>query len=347
MRLLARLRPRGRPKPCVRLVVSACESLRFALLVALFATGCNERYWVCAAVDEAASGLVPRRLSETGLYEDLATDRIAGNVRSYRPQFPLWSDGAEKKRWVSLPDGSHIDTDDMDNWRFAAGTKFWKEFTRDGVRVETRLMAKVGAGDEDWVFMSYLWNADGTDAVAAPYGAIDARGTAHDVPAANECASCHRGRTSRVLGFSAIQLSEPAQVGEIALANLSDEGLTTSRVARTFEVPGDDTERAALGYLHANCGDCHNQSRPSAAGPRCFEPRNELDLWLRTGALASVEETPTYQTVFDRFAERGHPDQSGIVRRISQRGFGSMPCVGSERIDEEGVALLRRWIAEL
>jgi len=308
--------------------------------------GCNERYWVCAGVDERESALLPSRLSETGLYEDLKTDRIAPSVRAYRPQFALWSDGAEKRRWVGLPDGSAIDTGDMDNWRFAAGTKFWKEFTRDGVRVETRLIAKIGAGDEDWVFMPYLWNADESDAIAAPYGAIDARGTPHDVPAANECKSCHGGRDSRVLGFSAIQLSAPAEVGEIALAELGEKGLITSPPDQAFVVPGDDTERAALGYLHANCGECHNQSRPPAVGPRCFEPRNELDVWLRTSALASVEETPTYQTAFDGFAERGHPDQSRIVRRISQRGFGSMPCVGSERVDAAAVALLRRWIAE-
>jgi len=308
--------------------------------------GCNERYWVCAGVDEEAIGVLPHRLSETGLYEDVKADRVAERVQSFRPQFALWTDGAEKRRWVGLPDGSRVDTNDMDNWRFAAGTKFWKEFTRDGVRVETRLMAKVGPRDEDWVFMSYLWNADESDAVAVPYGAMDARGTAHDVPAVNECISCHGGRISRVLGFSAIQLSARAQIGEIALAELGVRGLTTSPADRPFVVPGDDTERAALGYLHANCGECHNASRPPMEGPRCFEPRNALDVWLRTSALESVEATPTYETAFDRFAERGQPGQSRIVRRISERGFGAMPCVGSERVDEDGVALLRRWIAE-
>jgi hypothetical protein len=340
-------RPRRRYRDrCDRLLLAALEWLRLALPFGVLETGCNERYWVCAGVEEAKIRLVPQHLSETCLYDDLRSGRVATGVRAYRPRFALWSDGAEKRRWVSLPLGTAIDTSDMDNWRFATGTKLWKEFTRDGVRVETRLMAKTGPNDDDWIFMSYVWNADESDALAAPYGAMDARGTAHDVPAANECVSCHGGRTSRVLGFSAVQMSAPAQVGEIALAELGDEGLMTSPASRSIAVPGDETERNALGYLHANCGECHNGNRPRMEGPRCFEPRNELDVWLRTGALASPEETPTYRTVFDRFAERGHPDQSRIVRRISRRGFGSMPCVGSERIDEEGVQLLRRWIAE-
>jgi hypothetical protein len=36
---------------------------------------------------------LPERLSETGLYTDLANDSIAPGVLSYRQRFELWSDG--------------------------------------------------------------------------------------------------------------------------------------------------------------------------------------------------------------------------------------------------------------
>src|SRR5688572_31053294 len=61
----------------------------------------------------------------------------------------LWADGATKRRWLFLPDGAQIDSADPDHWRFPAGTRLWKEFTRDGVRVETRIMHKTGDGDAD------------------------------------------------------------------------------------------------------------------------------------------------------------------------------------------------------
>ena len=48
---------------------------------------------------------------------------------------------------LDVPEGEQIDTSDMNEWRFPAGTKLFKEL-RDGVRVETRLMLKTGAGDD-------------------------------------------------------------------------------------------------------------------------------------------------------------------------------------------------------
>ena len=77
---------------------------------------------------------VPARLTETGLYADLRADALAPGVLPYRPQFELWSDGASKRRWISLPPGTRIDTSDMDSWQFPEGTKLWKEFSRDNVR---------------------------------------------------------------------------------------------------------------------------------------------------------------------------------------------------------------------
>ena len=62
---------------------------------------------------EAASGEVPRvpeRLSQTGLFETGRVDRIDARNRPFSPQYPLWSDGARKSRWVYLPPNATIDT---------------------------------------------------------------------------------------------------------------------------------------------------------------------------------------------------------------------------------------------
>lgn len=316
--------------------------------LAALAAGCValscQPYRACDPVDEAAIGELPQRLSLTGLYAPGASGALAPAVRSYRPRFELWSDGASKQRWIWLPTGTTIDTSVQDAWLFPVGTKVWKDFTRDGVRVETRLLQRLPSG---WIGLAYLWQADGTDAIAAPYGAVDALGTAHNVPASNECNACHGGRSSHVLGFSAVQLAESSAPDSLDLDELIRLELLTEPPGRTPRVPGNDVEQAALGYLHANCSHCHNATRPPRAGARCFDPEKDLDFSLRADEGPSVSETSAYRTAKDVIAP-GHPDDSSLLDLVNRRGrFRQMPPLATEQIDQPAVALLRQWIEEM
>jgi hypothetical protein len=305
------------------------------------------RYWVCDEPADADLARLPARLSETGLFADVPSDALALGVRAYRPQFALWSDGADKRRWVSLPVGSRIDSADPDDWSFPVGTKFWKEFTRDGVRVETRLLTRWGTGQADWIGAAYIWNDDGSDAGLSAYGAENAGGTAHDVPAAGECMACHGGTKSVILGFSAIQLAHDADDGGVTLQTLNEENLWSEPISNQPRVPGDATERAALGYLHANCGHCHNQDRPARTGARCFDPDNDFDFRLSVHALGSVADTPTRKTIREA-VKPGAPGASRLIDLMSQRGlFKQMPPLASERVDPDGVELISAFIREL
>ena len=309
--------------------------MRLAAIVAVAAlAGCDDYYMVCPPADEEVLEAMPARLSRTGLDGE--------DVLAYRPAFELWSDGADKRRWLWLPPGEQIDTSDMDDWRFPVGTRVWKEFSRDGVAIETRLIERIGGA---WAAQAYVWEGD--DAVATPTGYVDAGGTAHDVPAAGECDGCHGGRRSFILGVSALQLSREPDDGEVDLAGLAARGLLSDPPAAAFAVPGDDTERAALGYLHANCAHCHNQVRAPSA---CFDPDNELDFWLQVGRLDAPADTPTYATAVGSVIVPGHPDPpfSKLIDRVSTRTiFYRMPPLGSEEVDQDAVAVLRRWIAEM
>ena len=48
-----------------------------------------------------------------------------------------------------------------------------------------------------------------------------------------------------------------------------------------------------------------------------------------------------------RLISPGHPADSILVDRMNRRDAHAMPPVGSTRIDEAGVELLRQWIAAL
>jgi hypothetical protein len=263
---------------------------------------------------------------------------------AYRPSFELWADGATKRRWIQLPDGGTINADDMDSWAFPVGTKVWKEFSIHGRPVETRLLEHVHGGD--WLGVAYVWSADGADAVAAPGGVVHVAGTEHDVPSAGDCHGCHGGRESYILGFSALQLAHPAASGEINLDGLAARGMLSRRPPRSFTVSGDEPTREALGYLHANCGHCHNSRQPS--GKECFHPNSSLDLWLQVDRLGSPEETPTYATTIPRLIVPGAPEESPLVQRMVGAEFLApprMPPLGTVRTDEKGVDLIRHWIA--
>ena len=98
------------------------------------------------------------------------TLKIDARNRTFSPQYPLWSDGATKRRWVRLPAGSQINVADLEKWELPVGTKFWKEFSFKGRKVETRFLWQTRK--DTWVFASYAWNEAQTDAVLASENGI-------------------------------------------------------------------------------------------------------------------------------------------------------------------------------
>src|SRR5829696_2181272 len=237
-----------------------------------------------AASETAATAPVaPRFLSDTGLYSNVAKLKIDSRNRTFSPQYPLWSDGATKRRWVRLPDGSQINVADLAKWELPVGTKFWKEFAFKGRKVETRFLWQVRSNH--WVFASYVWNEAQTEATLASESGIANiadvdSGKRHSIPSVSECRSCHDSGRTEILGFTALQLSddrdpnalhaEPLSRDMITLRTLVDENrlspprpdLVTSppRIAANLPVT-----RTALGYLSTNCGSCHNRDSSIAS----------------------------------------------------------------------------------
>jgi hypothetical protein len=133
---------------------------------------------------------------------------VAPANRPFSPQYPLWTDGATKRRWIYLPEGTTIDARNIRRWEFPVGTRFWKEFSFAGRPVETRLLWKTSSNR--WVAGSYVWNEGRTDAVLTEDGVIGAAeiapGRQHNVPSRSDCAACH-GTAGGPLGFNPLQLS--------------------------------------------------------------------------------------------------------------------------------------------
>jgi hypothetical protein len=359
-------RPRdlGNAPVVVRAARRARSRAPARLLVALFATLAG----AIAVVGQEEPAWPPPTLRDTGLYADWDAKRVAAGHLAYSPQYPLWTDGAAKARWLSLPPGTWIDASDPDEWRFPVGTRLWKEF-RFARRAETRFIELTASG---WRYATYLWNDDETEAVLAPAGgvrrSVEIRpGVHHAIPSRADCTACHEGGAVRALGVSALQLSpdrdpnaphaEAVPPGAVDLPGLAARGLVrglpqrADALAPRIEAP-TPVARAALGYLHANCGSCHvaggelaslelvlNYSLATSAG--------ELPAAvLTTFARPSRARIPGLPTPADRVSP-GDPEASVLLARVSSRHpVRQMPPLGSRIVDDEGVRLIRQWIAE-
>jgi hypothetical protein len=343
----------GAPAPYASDVLDAGDPPRTDAAMPPADASSTEDATLADAADDAATGdaggpVVPDLLSQSGLYMPGSTSALAPGVLPYTPRYELWSDGAAKQRWLLLPEGTQIDTSNMDAWQFPVGTKLWKEFARDGKRLETRLLWKTEIG---WLRTAYLWDEQESDAAVDRRGAADVRGTTHDVPARSECGECHDGQPDVALGVSAIQLAH--SMPGVTLQSLADEG-KLSHAPPTTGLPLPDTLAwNALGYLHANCGSCH-------APTSIVWDKVDLDLWLRTSELVAYPATQSYlSTVNEPLTDTaggaaqlriapGDAAGSGLILRMGQRGDeNAMPPIASEQVDDDGIALVSNWINEL
>lgn len=316
-----------------------------------------------------AAAELPARLSGTGLYVAGSTERLAHDVVTYVPQYPLWSDGAQKRRYVRLPAGTSIDASDPEAWQFPVGTRFWKEFTQ-GRRVETRMIERTATG---WTFASYAWAVDGTDATLAPAegvpGAAEIRpGLRHDIPSREDCLACHGGRAVPILGMTPLQLSpdrdplaphaEAPPPEALDLAGLERKGLLRGLPSGWRErapriAARSPRERAVLGYLSSNCATCHVASRPIPDVDLSLSTRLEGEGTSTTPVLPSavghasrfrLRETGGPESV--RIVP-GRPDRSLLLRRMASRHpVVQMPPLGTHAPDSDAVSLLEVWIRE-
>jgi hypothetical protein len=293
-----------------------------------------------------------QHLSETGLFEDFAALRVAADVIAFEPTYKLWSDAATKRRWLRLPPGTQIDTTDMDHWVFPVGTKLWKEFSLDGQMLETRLIERYGTGSEDYWMGAFVWNASHTDAVLAVDGQQDINGTMHDAPAQKDCGACHRGDVGRVLGFSAIQLSRT--VNPPALPELATMGLLSHAPAAVggYPLPGDAVTSTALGYLHANCGHCHNKNGTAWPDTQMVlrSKVNDTDV-ASSGVYTSIVGQPLQYWRGGAITLRvapGAPAMSALIARMKSRTpKEQMPPLATELVDPTGIDAVSAWISAL
>ncbi|PZN96782.1 MAG: hypothetical protein DCF31_03075 [Alphaproteobacteria bacterium] len=340
---------------------------RAAILAALLLIGASPAREVDGArllADEAAPVLSAYRL-----FADTAGRVPAPGVVRYTLNTPLFSDHAEKFRYVWLPAGTSATYTPKGVLEFPVGTTIVKSFAypadfrapdKDIRIIETRLLVRRTAG---WVPLSYVWNAAQTEAVLkragvrVPVAYVDAAGTAkqldYAVPNINQCKQCHQQDGAAVpIGPTAGNLNGGLDGnGESQLATWAATGKLTGlpaappRLARWDDSAAPIADRARA-YLDVNCGHCHS--------PAGFASNSGL-------YLQHDEPDPAHQGIGKRpvaagrgsggllFAiAPGDPDASILVHRMASNEPGvMMPQFGRTVTHDEGVELVRAYVAEL
>ncbi|KPF80173.1 hypothetical protein IP88_00870 [alpha proteobacterium AAP81b] len=341
--------------------------LSFAAVTALLALGAAPAPLVDSA--RLADAMPALKLSEYRFFADGRGRVPAPGLTRYTLNTPLFSDYAEKLRYVWLPPGTKATYTAKGVLDFPVGTAIVKSFAfpadfrapaKDLRIVETRLLVRRASG---WVPLSYVWNADGSDAELKRTGAripvsfIDAAGQRRDldyaVPNVNQCKQCHQqsgavtpiGPTAGNLnggldGHGASQLLAWAQAGR-----LDQVPADAPRLARWDDTAAPLAARARA-YLDVNCGHCHS--------PAGFASNSGL-------YLQHDEVSPAHQGIYKRpvaagrasgtaefSIKPGDPDGSILVSRMASIEPGvMMPQFGRTVVHEEGLALLRRYVASL
>ena len=306
--------------------------------------------------DVEAPGNIPAKLSASGLYEDIATRRIAPGIIPYSVNAPFWSDGAHKERFIALPGTEQIGFSPSENWTFPARSVLVKSFYLGSQLIETRFMVKRPQG-EAWDGYSYMW--DGDDATLLTESAtrtylIDGQERTHYFPSRAECLSCHTPQSGYVLGVRTAQLNGPhpyAEATDNQLRTLDHIGLFTHPIPTATEelprLPRYDDANApiaarARAYLATNCASCH---RPEGTG------RGSMDMRFQTplDQTGLVDVAPLYGNLGIAEPRRilpGKPEQSTLLARMRTLSSDRMPPLASLRVDSQGTALIERWIAE-
>ncbi|MDP1630488.1 MAG: SO2930 family diheme c-type cytochrome [Caulobacter sp.] len=232
--------------------------------------------------------------------------------------------------------------------------------------VETRVLVRRAGG---WAAFPYLWNEAQTRATLKRTGAAipvtltrPGRRDAfvYQVPNVNQCAGCHAtdhaAKALQPIGLKSRHLDREVTLAGQSynqIARLTQLGYLRGAPAATTRVRAPDwrdesvaVEPRARAWLDINCGHCHSPKGPADTSGLY------LDIATPPGPSLGLCKPPVAAGQgtggFSHDIAPGDPDQSILIFRTASLDPGAMmPELGRSLTHDEGLALLRRWIAAM
>jgi len=314
--------------------------------------------------------ILPATLSQLSLFADLTNLTPADFLIPYTVNSPLWSDGAQKTRWFTIPTNIMIHFTLNGEWTFPAGSVFVKHFEMpvDEMdpqilrRLETRILVRDTYG---YVYgASYKWRADNSDADLVNSGFTEAititntTGTRTQTwfyPGKQDCLTCHTPVSGGVLGVNTRQLNgkfkypdghTDNQLRALGRMGVFDSGFDERKIFRAPKLVNITNTTAApelrvRSYLDANCALCH---RPGGAGA-FFDARFETP--LKKQNLINGPVANQLGIFGAKVIAPGDTNKSILFQRVSIVGENQMPPLGRNVVDDKAVAVISKWISTL
>ena len=328
--------------------------------------------------EDQGGARIPALISETGAFSDLSTLTPASGIIPYDITTPLWSDGAEKFRWVAIPnDGSHdtpaeqITYSEEGDWAFPEGTVFIKHFEialdeaspEQTRRLETRFL--VHGEEGQYYAFTYRWNETGTDANLISQGVVEtlaikdpSGGTRFQdwyFPGQSDCLACHTVAAGYVLGPKTRQLNadqfypvtgrvgnQLESLNHIGAFNpaVNIDNLPNVLTSRSITDESAELEDRARSYLDANCAGCH---RPGGGTRSAIDLRLQVD--LDDAGLIDGNVVEDFGIEGAKIIVEGEPEKSILYLRIAALNSGmAMPPLAKSKLDTTAVSLVYDWI---
>ncbi|HEX5222422.1 MAG TPA: LamG-like jellyroll fold domain-containing protein [Verrucomicrobiae bacterium] len=310
----------------------------------------------------------PQKLSDTGVFADLATLSPNPGIVSYDPTIAFWSDHAIKRRWFTIPDLTNTVTFATDtNWTLPAGMKWIKHFDlpldRNNTnsprrRLETRILVKTDTGNYG---VSYKWNdaqddaflvADSGDTFFVTVTNGTPTNQLWEIPSRGSCLACHTTVGGQALTFNTREMNNTArlnghfgnQIDLLSQAGYFSEPVPSGQMLPVFAKAGDTNaslEFRVRSYLAVNCVQCH---QPGGTAPTTWDARPYLTLeqtHLVNTTLVEDGGNPLNKTIVP-----GDLVHSVLWQRLQgANGFGRMPPLGTHELDQASINLLAAWIS--
>ena len=292
----------------------------------------------------------PKVLSEYGFFVSAAGQIPVATVTPYRLNVPLWSDGAEKLRFVYIPSGLQAKANGDGLLDLPVGSALIKTFKLGGKLIETRVLLHRAEG---WVALPYVWDADQREArlilggkriaLAGP----DGKPLSYAVPNKNQCKECH-GVSGAVtpIGPKAYNLA-PVWLAALQKAGKLDRvPAVAKRIPLWEDRDHADAALAARGYLDVNCAHCHNPAGAASNSGLYLGWLESDPIKLGVGKRPVAAGRGSGNLDFD--VVPGDPAHSILYYRMaSLEGGVAMPELGRSALDPAGMAAVQKWIGEM
>jgi parallel beta-helix repeat protein len=306
-------------------------------------------------------------LSEYGFFTgDLKAQIPAAGVTPYEVAVSLYSDAADKLRFIVLPPGGKITFDPTGQWQFPDGTTLIKTFfyytnpldeSAGRTLIETRLEMLISG---TWTLQTYLWNDAQTEATRFVAGkTVQPPNVAHPyrVPSSAECHICHLSNNATVpLGPRTWQMNVPIASGTSTVNQLdawASSGFFTASVPSSSTLAhlsdpfgSDSLDVRARSYLQANCAHCHSEGGTADATglTLTFDTTDLISLgYCRSPVSAGPGSGDLYYDIVP-----GQPKQSILWFRMQASApDAKMPQLPTTTNDALGVGLISEWITSL